>query len=136
GWNLPIEPLPLVVNTALGMSFIGAANTSVEYGHQEIMSAKVRLPMMWRPAWEIASSVHCLAPASGCANTQFASPLGPQTNPSAVMDIFRISLRIGGSICCLSAQGRTGASRIDMSLAVFVDMGRGGFKASPRRRST
>jgi hypothetical protein len=37
---------PLRANTTFGMSFIGGANTSVEYGQYDAQPANERLPMM------------------------------------------------------------------------------------------
>jgi hypothetical protein len=43
---VPVVIAPVRAKTTFGTSFIGAANTSVEYGQNAAMSANVRLPMM------------------------------------------------------------------------------------------
>src|SRR6185437_3187385 len=88
--------------TTLGISFIGAAYTSVEKGQYDAMSRKVRLPMMWTPACQTDFIVQSTAPASIVAKIQSTSLFAPPTKPSTDIDIFKINLRMARSpvICC------------------------------------
>src|SRR5262249_13311226 len=88
---------PFLVNTTLGISFIGAANGSVDVGQYDTMSWYVRLPMTCTPACHSVSTSQAVAPPSMVLNIQSISPPGPPTNPSSDTDILSMSLRIGTS---------------------------------------
>ena len=103
----------LVENTTFGISFIGAAKTSVEKGQCAAMSRNVRLPMMCTPARHTFSMVQAVASLSRLLKIQSSSPFGPPTKPSTETDILRMRFLMAPPR--LPIMRRASPSRIDTS---------------------